>query len=184
MIKPESNVYFARCVTIDGVDMGAVKVGLAYDVDQRVSAVGANAPYKCELICSTPGDMFLEYFVHMWLREDAISGEYFKHGTEAARLIDAVQKTGKLPFPIKFVSGEGWFADNDCVAYMERKGITFADINKHSGVTVDHYKKLVEKQRCGNRRFLAALAVTAVKMGHTIHWSRDFKPPKAERIAA
>ena len=76
MIKPDSYVYFAKCLTIDGADMNAIKVGLSCDLPTRMAALASNQPYVCELISAVPGDMFLEHFVHLWLREFSISGEY------------------------------------------------------------------------------------------------------------
>lgn len=184
MILPDSSVYFATCTTVDGVDMGVVKIGLSYDPAERMKMLAATEPFQCELICSTPGDMFLEYFVHMWLNEYRVAGEYFRKSPELDRLIHSVKKTGKLPFPIKFVSKEGTFVDLDAAQYMARTGITFRDIERSTGVSGQHHKKLLEKRPCGNRRFLAALAVTAVRKGLTIRWSRDFKPPEPVEKAA
>lgn len=183
MIVPKSRVYFAKCDTVFGLDMGVVKVGLSHSPMDRVKAV-SNGPFVCSLICDTPGDMFLEHFCHMWLHKDRIGGEYFKHSVEVTRLVDSIIETGSLPFPIKFVQPEGVFVELDVASYMDAKGISFRDIEKASGVSCQRYRKVLEKQRYGSRKFLAALAVTAVKHGHTIKWSRDFKPPLGLRSAA
>lgn len=184
MIVPNSHVYFAKCETVDGIDMGVVKIGLSHDPVQRMKMLGANEPFRCELICHTPGDMFLEYFCHMWLKAEHVAGEYFRHSEEVDRLVASVQSKGKLPFPIKFVGKEGFFIHLDVAGYMDRNGITFRDIEKATGVNTQNYRKLLEKQSYGNRRFLAAVAVTAVKKGLTVHWARDFKPANEARAAA
>jgi len=178
MNKPGSYVYFAKCLTIDGADMNAIKVGLSSDLPTRIAALASNQPYFCELISAVPGDMFLEHFTHMWLREFNISGEYFRAVKEVVDLAHFARDKGKLPFPVKFVSKNDWsFRESiDCVSYMERKGISFADIGECVGIETAHYKKLLEREPWGNRRFLAALSVTAVKKGHSVVWVRDFKP--------
>lgn len=176
MIVPNSNVYFAKCFTVDGVDMGVVKVGLSYRPEKRMAGVRTGQPFLCEVICSAPGDMFVEYFCHMWLNKDRVSGEFFRSSPTVMKLIEDVKKTGRLPFPIKFAGREGSFVDLDLQAYMERNSISFRDIEKSAGVSCHGYKKMLAERRCGNRRFLAALAVTAVRKGLTIHWARDFKP--------
>lgn len=184
MIKPGSEVYFADCHTVDGADMGVIKVGLSYRPMRRVKMVTVTEPFVCELICHTPGDMFIEYFCHMWLKDYHVAGEFFRKSVETDRLIKSIKDTGKLPFPIKFVSAEGLFSQLDVVGYMENNGISLADVERATGITTQHYKKVLEKARSGNRRLLAAVAVTAVKKGLTIHWARDFKPSKEIARAA
>lgn len=184
MNKIDSNVYFADCIAINGVDMGVVKIGLSHDVHKRVEAVAVNQPFKCKLICYTPGDLFLEYFVHMWFWKDRVSGEFFRRSDELCRVMDAVQMEGRLPFAVTRKGRDINFCENDCVGYMKRMGISFKDIERHAGVTTQHYQKLLEKQGYGNRRFLAALAVASVKMGNSINWVRDFRPSMLEAVAA
>ena len=185
MIRPNSNVYFAKCFTHNGVDMQMIKVGLSYQPDIRADYLRSEMPFKFELLCSTPGDMFVEYFVHIWLREHKVSKEYFAQCEETDRIIKHVKTTGKLPFPIKFVSKEGMFSELRPLNYMAKHGISFREIEQLSGVSTQHHKKRLEKEPAGNRRFLAALAVTAVKKGLTINWARDFRPDDLEtRIAA
>jgi len=184
MIRPNSNVYFARCFTADGLDMNTVKIGLALDADFRLTALACRLPFECELICSVRGDMFIEAFLHMWLRKSCVGGEYFRRDDEVNRIIRAVELTGKLPMPIEMTGPEGVFIKKDCVSFMEERGITLKDISKHSGLVAKRYESLLRTKRYGNRRFLAALAVTAVRMGHSIKWPLDFNPSVAEQKAA
>lgn len=176
MIKPDSHVYFARCYNHAGVDMQTIKIGLSNDPDRRVASLGFELPFTFEMLCTTPGDMFLEYFVHMWLKGHKISREYFKDCEEIARIVDHVKRKGRLPFPIKRVGREGAFIHLRPTEYMDRKGITFTDIEYNTGIGGERYEKLLQTTPHGNRRFLAALSVTAVKMGHKIEWARDFNP--------
>lgn len=184
MIIPNSYVYFAECETIAGVNMGVFKIGVAHNPESRVKSVTANEPFFCNLVCFTPGDMFLEYFCHMWLKADHVAGEYYRDSEELQRIIRSIKDTGSLPFPIKLVEPEGMFIHLDVVSYMDRNGISFRDIEKATGLSSQHYKKMLEKQPCGNRRFLAAVAVTAVRRGITVHWARDFKPAEETKVAA
>lgn len=177
MNKPDSNVYFADCTTITGVDMGVVKIGVSHAVEKRVEAVAVNQPFKMQLICHTPGDLFLEYFVHMWLWKDRVSGEFFRRSDEMDRIIAGIQKNGRLPFAVTRTGEQINFCENDCPAYMARMNISFKDIEVHAGIGTQHYRKLLETHKSGNRRFLAALAVASVKMGNRINWVRDFRPP-------
>lgn len=176
MIVPNSNVYFADCETVDGIDMGVVKVGLSHKPEERVRMVTTTEPFICKLVCHTPGDMFLEYFCHMWLNNDHVAGEYFRRSDEVKRLIASIKDTGSLPFPIEFVEPEGFFIHLDVAGYMDRNGISFRDVEKATGITTQHYRKILAKKKCGNRRLLAAVSVAAVKKGLTVHWARDFKP--------
>ncbi len=184
MIRPNSRVYFARCFTADGIDMNTVKIGLSLDADFRLSALACLLPFDCKLICSVPGDMFIESFLHMWLRKSRVGGEYFRSDDEVNRLVNGIEKTGRLPLPIEITGPEGVFIKHDCVSYMAERGITLKDISKHSGLIAQRYAPLLKNKRYGNRRFLAALAVTAVRMGHSIKWPLDFNPVAEEKAAA
>jgi hypothetical protein len=175
----KSDLYFASCTTVDGIDLGVIKIGLSHKPLKRMRELTVNEPFVCELICTTPGDIFLEYFCHMWLDSDRVAGEYFKKSPEMERMIASIQQTGKLPFPIEFTSEEGTFIHLDVTRFMRVKGISFRDVEDMTGLNAFYYKKMVEERKHGSRRFLAALAVTAVKKGHKILWARDFRPSKA-----
>jgi hypothetical protein len=168
-------VYFGKCFSLDGYDLKVVKIGCAGNPEQRVRQVQTGQPFRVELAAFMPGDMFLEFFIHMWLREEAVSGEFFRLGSETARLLDHVKETGTHPFPIIWSEPEGWFKTLDVVQFMGRHDITLSEVRKLSGATCKAYDVLLKKERCGNRRFLAALAVAAVKKGIQIDWPKDFR---------
>lgn len=177
-------VYFAGCYAPDGYDVKVVKIGCADNPEERVKSVQTNQPYDCRLLAQMPGDMFMEYFVHMWLRPDHITSEFFHHRDETARLIRFAADHGRHPFPIEWVAPEGWFTSLDLIQFMDRHGISLADIRKTAGVTCNGYEALLKKERCGNRRLLAALAVTAVRKGIRIRWPSDFQPAQELEAAA
>lgn len=170
-------VYFAGCYAPDGYDMKVVKIGCANDPAKRVQMVQTGQPFECRLLAQMPGDTFMEYFVHMWLRQDHISGEFFHHRDETRRLIDFVSERGRHPFPIDWRAPEGGFKTLDVVQFMGRHEITLRDVRKIAGVTCFGYDAMLKKDRCGNRRFLAALAVTAVRKGIRLRWPTDFRAP-------
>lgn len=184
MIRHPGHVYFARCVAANGADMEAIKIGLSYDPPARIASVGSLLPFTCEFIGSTPGCLFAENFIHMWLREEAIGGEYFHARGETLRVADHVARTGELPPDMRAIQ----IADETIVdfrtvepsTFMHRHKITFEDTEKLAGVGADYHRKLIERKPKGNRRFLAALAVTAVRKGRSVYWPRDFQPPTNE----
>ncbi len=182
----KGNVYFAGCYAPDGYDMKVVKIGCANDPAQRVQMVQTGQPFDCRLLAQMPGDTFMEYFVHMWLRDERISGEYFHMRGKTIELVNYVARHGRHPFPIEKVGPEGWFTTLDLVQFMDRHDIDLADVKKHAGITCNGYEALLKREKCGNRRFLAALCVTAVKRGISIAWPTDFRDqdvPIAEQAA-
>jgi hypothetical protein len=179
----DGKVYFAGCYAPDGYDMRVVKIGCAGDPAQRVQSVQTGQPFDCRLLTQMPGDMFMEYFIHMWLRSDHISGEYFHHRGKTADLIRHVISHGTHPFSISWTAPDGWFRTLDLVQFMDRHAISLKDIRKAAGVTCAGYETLLKKERCGNRRFLAALAVTAVRRGIRLNWPADFRPEILDRAA-
>lgn len=177
-------VYFAKCFLTDGRDMDAVKIGCATYPEHRIKSVAANQPFRVELVTHMPGDMFMEHFLHMWLRGDRISGEFFHLRGETHRILQHVMQHGTHPFPIRWTAPEGTFATLDVVQFMERHGISVDQVRTASGTRLRSYEAILKNERCGNRRFLAALAVTAVKRGVEIDWPNDFRAHKAEARAA
>lgn len=184
--RPKSHVYFARCISWNGADLDAIKIGLSVWPQHRVRAVASQQPFVCELIGQFPGDMFAEYFVHMWLRQHKLGGEFFKAEGEVLRLADHARKTGELPFPIfEENPNRPWtFQAIRIDDYMERHSITFDDIEADAGVAGDYHRKHFARGGGPNRRFLAALAVCAVKRGLEVHWPLDFIPPRQIMAAA
>lgn len=181
----QGKVYFATCHAPDGYDMKVVKIGCAADPEKRVKMVQTGQPFDCRLVTSMPGDLFMEYFVHMWLRQERISGEFFHMRGRAVELIDYVSRHRRHPFPLKNTGPERSFRTLDVVQFMDRHGISLADVKKAAGITCNGYEALLKKEKCGNRRFLAALCVTAVKRGVSIAWPRDFQAADpAEQVAA
>jgi len=183
MILPESSIYFAKCITADGLDMNAVKIGISHGFTTRLKAIETNLPFNCEFLCSIDGDIFVEYFLHFWFRDHRLGGEYFRYTDELRSMVSFILETGKLPLPLKIHDHEYELDGIDCVAFMQSRGITFADISLNSGIVASRYEGLLQKQPCGNRRFLAALAVTAVRMGMSIIWPDDFRSRSREAAA-
>ncbi|WP_127524051.1 hypothetical protein [Mesorhizobium sp. Z1-4] len=183
MIVSGSYVYFASCHALDGYDLGVVKIGLSHEPGKRLGSVRMNTPFRLRFVCSAPGDMFYEFFVHMWLRATRVTGEYFAKSDELTRIVDHVKTTGRLPFPIKEVPGDVQFKLLRPLDFMQRHRISFRDLEKEAGVTTQSYRRLLERAPEGNRRFLAALAVTAVRRGLSIEWPRDFIP-SPDRLAS
>lgn len=56
-----------------------------------------------------------------------------------------------------------------------------ASVPGEAGARAQTYRKLIEREPCGNRRFLAALAVAAVRRGLSVTWTRDFVPSAQEQ---
>lgn len=181
-VYPDSSVYFAKCVALDGYDLKATKIGLSHDPEKRIPQVAAGQPFKCELIASVPGNLYLEYFLQIWLRGECLGGEFF-YGEETTRITEYARKYGRTPFRVKEGREDIYFSKIDCLDYMARHGITFKDISKHSGVYAERYNDLLKREPWGNRRFLAALSVTAVKKGIPVKWPHDFLP-REEKAAA
>lgn len=174
MKLPGPSVYFAKCVTADGVDMNAVKIGCSYGFSERLSALEANMPFNCEFLCSLPGTFFLERFMHFWLRNDRIGGEYFRFCPELKKIVSSIKTTGSLPFSLTLADPK--FDDIqaiDCVSFMQERGISFRDISKHTGVIAARYRTVLNKDPSGNRRLASALAVTAVRKGQSVKWPHD-----------
>lgn len=171
----DGKVYFAGCYAPDGYDMRVVKIGCAGDPEKRVKSVKVGQPFECRLLTWMPGDIFMEYFVHFWLRADHLTGEFFRWRGETARVIEHVRQFGTHPFPIRWTGPEGTFSSLDLVAFMERNGISLDDVRKESRVACKGYETMLAKERCGNRRFLAALSVTAIRRGIPLNWPRDFQ---------
>jgi len=174
---PNSSVYFAKCIAANGMDMDCIKIGLSHEPVDRVVSVSIQLPFSCELIASVPGDVFLEHFVHMWLRSHKVGGEYFHARGEVLQIAEYARQHGKLPFKV-YETGEDNWHRVDVPSYMSKHGITFKEVERLSGVTAGLYRKLIERKPCGNRRFLAALAVTAIKRGLSVTWQRDFIPSR------
>lgn len=182
--KWNSEVYFARCVGWNGADLGAIKIGVAFEPASRVLSVCSQLPFECELVTSVPGDLFVEFFVHMWLRQQRLGGEYFKAEGETLRVMEHAKQHGALPFPLFETTAGNWsFAGLDVKGFMDRHGISFKEVERLSGISPNHYSKVFERTGTLNRRGFAALAVAAVKRGLSVHWPRDFMPAKMAKAA-
>ncbi len=172
------DVYFARCIAANGMDMQAVKIGCSYGHLNRVASIGLLLPFHCELIGAIPGCMLTEDFIHMWLDAEKIGGEYFHARGETLRVVEHVRLFGSLPSDMR---GYQSATDIDTIAadiagFMRRNRITFEDTERLAGVRANYHRRLIEREPHGNRRFIAALAVTAVRKGLAISWPDHFKP--------
>lgn len=175
LIDGDCRVYFARCVAVNGADMEAVKIGCSWHVPHRLKSIEALVPFDCELIASVPGDMFLEYTVHMWFRADRIAGEYFRATPRVIDFIERAKATGKVPLRISVTGDDGpWLHMPAAIAFMNRHGLTVADVAAVSGSQVKSYQAHLEKAERPNRRFVAAMTVAALERGHRVFWPRDF----------
>jgi len=178
----QDRVYFARCIAHDGYDLKVWKIGSSMDPETRASQVGYNSPFRCVVEATAPGNLFHEFFCHFWLRQWGTGGEFFRDCEEIRRIVGYMKANDTLPFSIKNVGGEGDWRTIRPAEFMERHGISFKDIADLSGTSRMHYQNLLKTKPSGNRRFLAALCVTAVRKGVTIKWPRDFFLP-AKRLA-
>lgn len=171
----KSRVYFAKTIAANGMDMGVIKIGSSADPEQRMAGVGTQMPFHCELIATVPGELFVERAVQIWLRADKVRGEFFHARGEVLATMEYSKATGRLPFPlIETDGGAGMFRQLNLPRFMEQRGISFDHMALHTGCDARYYAKLLAKDPSGNRHVLAALSVTAIRMGQTVSWPRDF----------
>lgn len=172
--KPRSSIYFARTVNWNGVDLKAVKIGLASDPHHRVKQVGAQAPFSCELVAYAPGDYVMETFIHMWFRKQCLRGEFFRESDELSELISTVKRTGEIPYKVDREGDVDW-RELSARAFMERHRLTSKDVERETGVAAGYFDRCIEKVGA-NRRTIAALSVVAVRRSLKVHWPQDFAP--------
>lgn len=176
--KPRSSIYFARTVNWNGVDLRAIKIGLASDPRHRVRQIGAQLPFSCELLAYAPGDYVMEAFIHMWFRKQSLCGEFFRETDELLSLIDTVKITGSIPYNVQEDGNVDW-RTLSARAFMDRHGLTSKDVENETGLTAGYFDRCVEKVGA-NRRTIAALSVVAVRRAIKVHWPQDFAPQDYE----
>jgi hypothetical protein len=182
-VKSDSQVYFARCLTANGADMGAIKIGCTYSLDVRLVAIGHSLPFHCEVITSCAGTMFEESAVHLWLADHRISGEYFHDAPEVLRFVAAVQEKRKLPLHLTIRNEYPFPSMDEAFNFMARHGLAADDLSALTRTRTVTYQNMIARRDKPNRRFIAALMVAALKKGHHVDWRRDLGAIRA-RVAA
>jgi len=83
-------VYFMLAVGTE-----KIKIGVAGDVELRLSNLQVGSPYKLLLLVSFPGNELLEKILHNLLKPYKVRGEWFKMDDEVLDVIDIALDEGR-----------------------------------------------------------------------------------------
>ena len=97
MIDRTPRVYFARCIGPTGDPIGAYKIGYSHGWNERVKQIGSGLPFTVEVDATVLGGRVMETALHLTLKEDCISGEYFHARGKVLELVERCATTGS-PF--------------------------------------------------------------------------------------
>ncbi len=79
-----------------------IKIGVAWNVAGRLSALQGACPYRLRLLKRVPGAADQERILHKRFAKDRLTGEWFKRSTELLDLISSLEGTAELePQPQK-----------------------------------------------------------------------------------
>lgn len=81
--------YFIRA------ENGATKIGVAWNVRSRLSALQSACPERLLLICRVPGGELAEAYFHEVLKDECVRGEWFR-GPNTARVTAEVLAVAPL----------------------------------------------------------------------------------------
>jgi hypothetical protein len=182
MTIPDCSVYFARCFTTRGMDIGAIKIGSSHYVAHRLDAISTNQPYDCRLIGTCPGNMLEEYAAHLWLRPYRISGEYFHADPEVMDFVERACTSNQFPLPVHDAN-EYLPSAAEARNFLECHGLTLEDLAATSGSKVASYKTAFNNDTRPTRRMIAAMMVAALRKGHVIRWQADLSRPPLQVAA-
>lgn len=173
-------VYFARCYTAKGADMGAIKVGCSYHVPNRLLAVECNQPFNLRLVGTCPGTLFEEAVAHLWLKSHRIGGEFFHDHPDVVSFMEEAITKQVFPLGIS-VAREHMPSAEEAKYFMQRHGLTIADLAAATGVrSTMTYAPPFKRGVAPNRRIVAAMMVAALRKGQRINWPRDLSYIEAE----
>ena len=169
-----TSIYFAECIAPDGKPIGAVKIGCSSNVKVRAQKLSAGQPYICNVLASCPGGFLEEAFLHEWLRTDRIDGEFFRDTAEVRRLAASTRETQRFPLPVVVGSVPlRWIDQSGVFNFLVAHDLPLEQAAELTGRDPVFFEA-GSRQKVPQRRFVAALAVAAVRKGDTVDWSADF----------
>lgn len=183
-----TSIYFAACITPGGTLLGAIKVGCAANPAKRAMQLSSGQPYTCDVLATCPGGFLEEAVLHEWLLSESISGEFFRDGPKVRALITSVRETSCFPLPLAHAPNVRlvtWFDKLGIAHFMDAHGLTHREAAKLTGRRLTFFQA-GEAAKKPPRRYVAALAVAAIRKGHSVSWEADFlagPPPELARAA-
>lgn len=175
MIDKCRMVYYADCIGPTGESIGAYKIGCSYGFNNRVKQLASNLPFSLDVVAAVPGGLITEAAVHLFLKQDKIGGEYFRKSEAVCEYVDAVTKRGTAFW--HFEEGATLRGDDKVEApivraFMDYHGISDDEVVERLGLAKSIYAKS-HKQRFGNRKWIAAIAVILCERKQYCTWPHD-----------
>lgn len=166
-------VYFAKCIGPTGEPLGAYKIGCSYGWNERVKQVSSGLPFSLEVEATVLGGFVMEKALHLCLKEDSISGEYFHARGKVLELVDRCAKTGNPFARIRDTAGHEAMPDDALQAFMKFHGVTLADACALLGFSASAYEKRAAKKEYRSSKVVAAVALVAARRGQYVNWPTD-----------
>lgn len=172
MIDRSQKVYFGRCIGPSGEDMGAYKIGCSHGWNERIKQVVAGLPFTIEVDAITQGGFFLEKALHIYLKEEKISGEYFHARGKVLDVVALCKKTGS-PFHHIRDLGPGTVPDGALKGFMDYHGVTTSELCEYLGYKESEFVKRSAKPSFRSSTVTAAIALIAAEYGQYVSWPTD-----------
>lgn len=173
MIDRTQRVYFAKCIGPTGDPIGAYKIGCSYGWNFRTKQISAAMPFSLEVEATVQGGFVMETAIHLCLKEDCISGEYFHARGEVLEFVKRCATTGSPFARINDAAGTDGMPDGSLEAFMKFHEVSLHDACSVLGVSVKDYEKKVAKGSFRSRKIVAAVALAAARRGQYVNWPSD-----------
>lgn len=115
----------------------------------------------------------MEKALHLCLKDDCISGEYFHARGKVLELVDRCIATGSPFARIKDTAGSEQLPEGALQAFMEFHGVTLADACAVLGFAAKDYEKRASKKSYRSSKVVAAVALVAARRGQHVNWPSD-----------
>ncbi|TCL70615.1 GIY-YIG nuclease family protein [Rhizobium sp. BK251] len=173
MIDRSQRVYFARCIGPTGDPIGAYKIGCSYGWNERAKQIGSGMPFTVEIEATVLGGYVMEKALHISLKEDCISGEYFHARGRVLEFVKRCATTGSPYLNIKDTAGTDTLPEGALQAFMTFHGVTLAEACAVLGFRESDYEKRASKKSYRSSKVVAAVAIVAARRGQYVNWPTD-----------
>lgn len=173
MIDRTKRVYFARCIGPTGEPIGAYKIGCSHGWNERVKQVASNLPFTLEVEATVQGGYVMEKVIHILLKHEKISGEYFHARGDVVSFVQTCAERGSPFWYISDVGGSDTLPDGALHAFMRYHGVTLAEACRELGVSLSSMESRAAKKSYSASKIIAAVAIVAAHRQQYVNWPTD-----------
>lgn len=172
MIDRSQKVYFGRCIGPTGEPLGAYKIGCSHGWNERIKQVVSGLPFSIEVDAVTQGGFVMETALHLILKDERISGEYFYARGKVLELVNRCIETGS-PFARIKDLGPRSTPDGALQGFLTYHGVALSEVCDFLGIKQSDYEKRAAKKAYRSTKVVAAVAIIAARRGQYVDWPTD-----------